>query len=191
MKLLAPLIGTMAACAATPTTNIEPAGELSSNAKADGETWCHANLASTGGTQAVFDYQVVQTVGQGPQQDISGQNVWLNVQNSSFSEHDKPRAVVVVFEYPGPCADDCQNDGSQIDTKQIDLDYQDGRFTAPIPKLPIFFVPEDTDGSDTTAYFWELAIENDNTWYKDPSTGNNLRFSPAAIEGFCAQGHSL
>ncbi len=179
----------LAACGVTPQAQ-EPAAERGVGGKADGTQWCHADLSSSDGTEMVFDYQAVNTV-EGGNTGTFATNVWLNVRNPAFQASDSASAVVITYGYAGECGDSCLSFATQESVRNVALSFEDGRFTAPLDDLPMFDFPPDTDGSDSTAHFWELAVVVDGTWYKDPSTGNNLRFVPSDAPGECASGHSL
>jgi hypothetical protein len=192
MKELLPFCVLIFGCHNGATIPDEPATERGQpSAKSDGQTWCHANLTSNGGTDMVFDYRVIERSTGGsfePGQDTLATDVWLNVRNPRFTPNDSATAVVLTQEYPGPCANSCFAVSQVTNVYNVPLRYESGRFTAQLKDLPIFSVPEATDGSDTTAFFWELAVVVNDTWYKDPSTGNNLRVPVATFPSRCAQG---
>ncbi len=191
MKNLLPLLLIFAAACGTAPSE-EPTAERESTTKADGNPWCHADFNSTDGTQMVFDYQVASKQGTGSEPGVNtfAKNVWLNVRNPSFKSTDSAQAVVLSASYAGECGDSCAQFASQDHVSTVSLHYENGRFTAPISNLPIWEVPESTDGSDMTAHYWELAVVVNGTWYKD-QRGNNLRFLAADAPGYCASGTSF
>jgi hypothetical protein len=159
-----------------------------SNTTSIGNQWCHADLSSTDDTSMVFDYQVGNVYGPDIGSEVIAGNVWLNVTGPDFQPSDSPAAVVIVYTYPGPCGSPCGLPTGIASNDTYPLSFQNGRFTASLPNLPIFDSPPDTDGSDSTGYYWELAVTDNGNWYKDPSTGNNLAVSLREQPGYCAAG---
>jgi hypothetical protein len=149
--------------------------------------WCHAYLTAQSGVTAHFDYQhgYKDTQAGSGEGDSEGgflqyaYNVWVNASGDALDPTLPTQAVVLVESYAGACGQSCEQYATVAHQYIVDMAYEDGHFTASVPHdLETFSVPVDTDGSDTTAYFWELAIVNGSTWYKDASTGNNMRFAP-------------
>jgi hypothetical protein len=190
------LLSACGAAEATDTEKVESAAELANTpAKADDAvTWCHANLYSNDGTQMVFDYQVKNsgTLVEGEYEETgdqaSGADVWLNVRNDNFKSTDSALAVVLVESYPYVC-DDCGSVTNNVYQQQ--MTYAGGRFTTSLPDLNILNIPAHSDGSDINANFWEVAVNVNGTWYKDPNTGNNLRYWVAKVANECPQGYTF
>jgi hypothetical protein len=90
--------------------------------------------------------------------------VWLNVANPSFQPDDTAAAVVIVYNYPGPCGSPC-GAPSITSNNTVSLTWENGRFTTPLADMPIFSFPPDTDGS-----------------------GNNLSVSLREDPSYCATG---
>lgn len=188
MKNALPILFLCAACTGgTVGTN----GTHGTSAADTESGWCHADLDSTGGTEMAVDYQV----GNEPD-DVGGTitaatNVWLNVANPAFQSTDDAEAVVILYTTDTPClGGSCSNYGQQVDQYTLPMSYESGRFTVSVPDLAIYSFPPDTDGSDYSTYFFEIAVVVNGTWYKDPD-GNNLVVQLNNQDGLCSQGHSL
>ncbi len=183
-KPIAILFVMLAACGGAPLPQ-ESTSELSDTNKADGQTWCHANLSLTDGVQAVFDYQVKNTQTQFVSNN-DATSVWINVKSDQFHPGQTGQAVVQVYTYDVPCGEYCRDHEAMFQNQYIvNLKYENGRLTAPLPTLELSHYDE--GDSDAFVGFWELAVTANGNWYKGPD-GSNLRTLVGDAPGFCMQG---
>jgi hypothetical protein len=189
MKKVLPVLFFVAACTGV---TVDSSGTRTSAADTE-SGWCHADLSSTGGTQLAVDYEVGNEPDDVGGSIIAATNVWLNVANPSFQATDDAEGVVILYSYDTPClGGGCSPNGQQLNVYSLPMSYESGRFTVSVPDLPIYSFPPDSDGSDFTTYYFEIAVVENGDWYKDPSTGDNLIVQlNNAPNGLCAQGQSL
>jgi hypothetical protein len=194
-----PLLLSIAACGegdpASSGQPMEPAAARQAGGKADGAGWCHGDLTASDGLKIALDYQVqVSDLGVGPVHEnvqiTVASPAWLNVTRNDLDGSQAVRAVLVERWYDIECGGYCRDNYSeQGQVHTVDLTYQQGRYTAPLPDLDIEHANLG-DSDPGSRSFYELAVVVNGTW-SHGADGRNLRFDPGASPGFCAQGSTF